>query len=59
VIQVKPDYFALSESEREHYRLNLNTEDDFRIRQTVLKELFGIAVNTTEELDAVLDTFDN
>ena len=59
VIRVKPDYFALTETKREHYRLNLNTEDDFRIRQTVIKELFGIGVNTTEELDAVLDTFDD
>jgi len=59
VIRVKPDYFAFTESERTHYRLNLNTEDDFRIRQTVIKELFGIAVNTTEELDAVLDAFDD
>jgi hypothetical protein len=38
VIRVKPDYFALSETEREHYRLQLNTDDDFRIQQTVLKE---------------------
>jgi hypothetical protein len=37
----------------------MNTEDDFRIRQTILKESFGIAVNTTEELDSVLDTFDD
>lgn len=59
VIRVKPDYFALPETEREHYRLQLNTEDDFRIRQTVFKELFGIVVSTTEELDAILDTFDD
>ena len=59
VIRVKPDYFALSETEREHYRLQLNTDDDFRIQQTVLKELFGVAVNKTEDLDAVLDTFDD
>jgi hypothetical protein len=59
IIRVKPDYFALSETEREYYRLRLNTEDDFRIRQTVIKELFGIAVSMTEELDAILDTFDD
>ena len=59
VIRVKPDYFALSQTEREHYRLQLNTDDDFRIQQTVLKELFGVAVNKTEDLDAVLDTFDD
>ena len=59
MIRVQPDYFALPEAERENYRLQLNTEDDFRIRQTFLKELFGIAVNTTEELDAILDTFDD
>ena len=54
IIRVKPDYFALPETERENYRLQLNTEDEFRIRQTILKELFGIAVNTTEELDSIL-----
>jgi len=59
VIRVKPDYFALSETERENYRLHMNTEDEFRIRQTILKELFGIATNTTGELDSVLDTFDD
>lgn len=59
VIRVKPDYFALPETQREYYRLRLNTEDDFRIRQTLLKELFGIAASTTEELDSVLDTFDD
>ncbi len=57
VIRAKPGYFALSETERENYRLQLNTEDEFRIRQTLLKDLFGIAVNSTEELDAMLDTF--
>jgi hypothetical protein len=59
VIRVKPDYFALSETERENYRLKLNTENEFRIRQTILKELFSISVDTTEELDSVLDTFDD
>ena len=59
VIRVKPDYFALSETEREYYRLHLGMEDSFRIRKTVLKKLFGLAVNTTEELDSVLDTFDD
>ena len=59
VIRVKPDYFALFEAERENYRLHMNTEDEFRIQQTILKELFGIAVNTTEELDSILDTFDD
>jgi hypothetical protein len=59
VIRVKPDYFALSNAEREHYRLRLNRKDEFRIRQTVIKELFGIAVSMTEELDAILETFDD
>ena len=59
VIRVKPDYFALSNAEREHYRLRLNRKDEFRIRQAVLKDVFGIVVNTTEELDATLDTFDD
>ena len=59
VIRVKPDYFALSETEREQYRLNLNTEDDFRIRHSVTRDLFGISVSTAAELDAILDTFDD
>ncbi len=59
VIRTKPDYFALSETERENYRLHLSTEDEFRVRQGVLKGLFGIAANTTEELDAIQDTFDD
>jgi hypothetical protein len=46
VIRVKPDYFALSETERENYRLHMNTEDEFRIRQTILKELFGVVSRT-------------
>jgi len=59
VMRVKPDYFALPKTERGYYRLHMNTEDEFRIRQTVLKELFGLAVNTTEELDSALDAFDD
>lgn len=57
VIRVKPDYFALHKPERENYRLHIGTEDEFRIRKIVLKELIGIVVNTTDELDSVLDTF--
>lgn len=59
VIRVRPDYFALPETERDHYRLLLSTEDDFRIRQAVARDLFGIAIGTTKELDAILDTFDD
>ena len=33
VIRVKPDYFALPETERENYRLHMNTEDEFRINE--------------------------
>ncbi len=59
VIRVKPDYFSLPEVERDAYRLHLTSEDDFRIRQTLLNGLFGITVNTPEELDAALETFDD
>jgi len=59
VIRLKPDYFSLPEIERDAYRLHLTSEDDFRIRQTLLNGLFGIAVNTPEELDAALETFDD
>jgi len=59
VIRVRPDYFALPETERNHYRLHLSTEDDFRIRQAVARDLFGIAIGTRKELDAILDTFDD
>ena len=59
VIRVRPDYFALPETEHDHYRLHLSTEDDFRIRQAVARDLFGIAIGTTKKLDATLDTFDD
>jgi hypothetical protein len=58
-IRVKPDYFALCESEREHYRQHISKEDGFRIRQIVVKELFGLEINTAKELDSALDAFDD
>ena len=59
VIRLKPEYFALPETDRDTYRLHLTSEDDFRIRQTLLKGLFGITVNSSKELDTVLETFDD
>ncbi len=59
MIRLKPDYFSLPEIECDAYRLHLTSEDDFRVRQTLLNGLFGIAVNNPEELDAALETFDD
>lgn len=58
-MRVKPDYFALGESQREHYRQHIDKRDDFRIRQIVVKELFGIGIKNAKELDSVLDGFDD
>jgi hypothetical protein len=59
IIRVWPDYFAWPEAERERFRLKRSREDDARIRQAVVRSLFGCEVRSEEELDALLDSFDD
>ncbi len=59
IIRVWPDYFSWPEAKREQFRLQLSNEDDFRIKQVVVQSLFGGEVRSKEELDALLDSFDD
>jgi len=59
IIRVWPDYFSWPEGERERRRLRRSREDDLRIRQAVVQSLFSHKVQSEEELDALLDSFDD
>jgi hypothetical protein len=59
IIRAMPDYYSWPEIERERIRLNLPERQDFLIRQTLLRSLFGIEVSTEAELDAALKGFDD
>jgi hypothetical protein len=59
IISVVPDYFSWPEVEQERYRANMPDEDDLRIRQVLLKVLFGIKTTTYEDLEAELDSFND
>jgi hypothetical protein len=58
IIRVKPEYFSWPPDVQERYRVNMPDEDNFRIRQTVLKALFHIQADTKERLEAACDVFD-
>lgn len=57
IIAANPDYFSWPAEAQERYRVNLPDEDDFRIRQTLLKALFDIRVDTKAQMDAAFDDF--
>ncbi len=59
IIRVWPDYFSWPEARRAPCRLRRSREDDFRIRQAVVLALFGREARSEEELDALLDSFDD
>ncbi len=59
IIRVWPDYFSWPETKQEQFRLQLSSEDDFRIKQAVVQSLFGGEVRSKEELDTLLDSFDD
>lgn len=46
------------ERRQEQCRLQISREDDFRIRHTIIQSLFGRQAQSGEELDALLDSFD-
>jgi hypothetical protein len=54
---VNPDYFVWPVEEQERYRVSMPEGDAFRIRQALLKELFGIHVKSAEEMEAAVDAF--
>ena len=59
IIRAIPEYYAWPETERERYRLSVPKEQDFLIRQAVLRSLFGIEVETEEGLNEVMKGFDD
>lgn len=56
-MRVNPNYFTLSLPEQERYRVSMPKKDAFRIRQTLLKALFGIHVKIEKEMEAAEDAF--
>ena len=57
MIAVNPDYFSWTPAAQERYRIDMPREDSFRVKQTLLKTLFGLQVDTKEQLEAALDSF--
>lgn len=55
LIKCVPDYFAWNIAVQEQYRVNTPKEDVFKIRQYLLKILFGISVADNDELDTAWD----
>ncbi len=53
IIKSIPSYFTLSSDEQEKYRVAIPDDDDFKIKQFLLKALFDITVNDGETLDQV------
>lgn len=56
---VKSDYFSWTPEKQERYRLDMPQEDYFRVQQGLLKQLFDIRVDTKEDRDGVLRSFDD
>ncbi len=59
IISVVPDYFSWSVEEQERYRATMPEDDHLRIRQVLLKILFGIKTISREDVEAALDCFTN
>jgi len=59
IIRVWPDCFSWPEARRERYQLQRSREDDFRLRQAVVLSLFARKVRSEEELEALLESFDD
>jgi hypothetical protein len=59
IIRAIPEYYAWPETEQDRYRLSVPKEQDFLIRQAVLRSLFGSEVDTEEGLNEVLKGFDD
>lgn len=59
IIGVKPEYYSWPVEAQERYRVSIPGEEAFRFDQILLKELFGIRVDTQEAADAVFKGFDD
>jgi len=58
-MRVNPDYFGWSLEAQEGYRVSMSEQDAFRLRQTLLKTLFGLHAQTEEDLEKITDQFSN
>ena len=56
-MRVNPDYFAWSLEAQERYRLNMPDQDAFRLRQELVKALFGLHAKADEDLSKISDQF--
>ncbi|HET8552769.1 MAG TPA: hypothetical protein VFM97_09890 [Gammaproteobacteria bacterium] len=59
IISVRPDYFSWSAVERERYRATMSDDDGWRIRRSLLHDLFGIHADSETTLEQALDQFDD
>ncbi len=51
IIKCVPGYFSWEKNRQERYRVDTAEEDAFKIKQFLLKELFGITVSNVDEID--------
>ena len=58
-MRVNPYYFGWSLEAQERYRVSMPEQDAFRLRQTLLKALFGLHAQTEEDLEKITDQFSN
>ncbi len=56
-MRVNPAYFTWPIEAQERYRVNMPEHDAFRLRQEVVKTLFGIHAHTEKDLTKISDRF--
>lgn len=57
LMRVNPEYFAWPIEAQERYRVSMPEHDAFRVRQELLKALFGIQAKTEEDLAEIGNQF--
>ncbi len=57
LMRVNPEYFAWSLEAQERYRVSMSDQDAFRLRQELVKTLFGLHAKTDEDLSEISDQF--
>ena len=51
IIKFVPDYFSWDKNRQEKYRVDTPEEDEFKIRQFLLRELFDISASNDDEVE--------
>ena len=59
LMRVNPEYFAWSIEAQEQYRVSMPEHDAFRLRQELLKALFGLRAQTEDDLAEISNQFGN